>query len=39
MGDEKGACNDYKLAVSLGDKETSEWLNSRDGKWCKKMKL
>ncbi len=39
MGDEEGACNDYKLAVSLGDEETSEWLNSRDGKWCKKMKL
>jgi len=39
LGDEEGACKDYKLAASLGDEETSEWLNSRDGKWCKKMKL
>ena len=39
LGDEEGACNDYKLAISLGDDETNEWLNSRDGKWCKKMKL
>tara|TARA_Y100001968_G_scaffold286581_1_gene287424 strand:- start:272 stop:544 length:273 start_codon:yes stop_codon:yes gene_type:complete len=38
LGDEKGACKDYKLAVSLGDEETSEWLNSKDGKWCKRMK-
>ncbi|WP_269617306.1 tetratricopeptide repeat protein [Prochlorococcus marinus] len=37
IGDEEGACKDYKLAASLGDEEKSEWLNSRDGKWCKKM--
>ena len=39
IGDEEGACKDYKLAVSLGDEQTSEWLNSKDGKWCKKMNL
>ena len=39
LGDEKGACKDYKFAASIGDEETNKWLNSRDGKWCKKMKL
>ena len=39
LGDEKGACKDYKFAASIGDEEGIEWLNSRDGKWCKKMKL
>ena len=39
LGDKESACKDYKLAASIGDEETNEWLNSRDGKWCKKMKL
>ncbi len=39
LGDEKGACKDYKFAASIGDEEGIKWLNSRDGKWCKKMKL
>ncbi len=39
LGDEKGACKDYKVAISLGDEEGKEWLDSRDGKWCKKMEL
>ena len=39
LGDQKRACKDYKFAASIGEEEGIEWLNSRDGKWCKKMKL
>ena len=39
LGDKESACKDYKYAASIGDEETNEWLNSRDGNWCKKMKL
>ena len=39
LGDEKGACKDYKFAASNGDEEQTKWLNSREGKWCKRMKL
>ena len=39
LGDEKGACKDYKFAASLGDEEGTEWLKSRKGKWCRKMEF
>ena len=39
LGDEKGACKDYKFAASIGDEEGVEWLKSKDGKWCGKMEF
>ena len=39
LGDEKGACKDYKFAASIGDAEGVEWLKSKDGKWCGKMEF
>ena len=37
LEDYEGACKDYKVAATLGDEETNEWLNTKDGEWCKKM--
>ena len=39
LGDEKGACSDYKKSSKLGDENNTEWLNSKEGKWCKNMKI
>ncbi len=37
LGDYESACKDYKVAATLGDEETIEWLNTKDGEWCKEM--
>ena len=39
LGDEKGACKDFKFAASIGDVEGVEWLKSKDGKWCGEMEF
>ena len=39
LGDEKGACEDYKFAASIGDEEGVEWLKSSDGEWCGEMEF
>ena len=39
LGDEEGACSDYKKSSELGDKGNTEWLNSKEGKWCRTMKI
>jgi len=39
LGDEEGACSDYKKSSKLGDEDNTEWLNSKEGKWCKNMKI
>tara|TARA_B100000886_G_scaffold49044_1_gene30239 strand:- start:598 stop:1380 length:783 start_codon:yes stop_codon:yes gene_type:complete len=39
LGDEKGACRDYKKSSKLGDRGNTEWLNSKEGKWCREMKI
>ena len=31
--------NAKRKCGKVGDGEGEEWLNSRDGKWCKKMEL
>tara|TARA_Y100001978_G_C23686835_1_gene432387 strand:- start:484 stop:2196 length:1713 start_codon:yes stop_codon:yes gene_type:complete len=38
IGDLKGACLDYKKAISKGNKKSKRYLNSRDGNWCKRIK-
>ena len=38
LGDQQGACADYKKAVSLGDQGTTQWLNSENGAWCRNMR-
>ena len=38
LGDEQGACTDYKKAVSLGSQLAAQWLNSEKGEWCRNMK-
>ena len=38
LGDQQGACADYKKAVSLGDQGTTQWLNSKNGAWCRNMR-
>ena len=35
LGEEDIACENYIKASKLGDEETKNYLNSRDGKWCK----
>ena len=37
LGDKQGACRDLKKAVSLGNNLTSQWLQSKDGAWCRDM--
>ena len=37
LGDNSGACKDYKKAISLGNKFTEEWLESDAGAWCRNM--
>ena len=39
LGDEEGACKDYKKSAKLGYENTTEWLNSKEGKWCRNMKI
>ena len=39
LGDEEGACSDYKKSSKLGDEGNTEWLNSKEGKWCRTMKI
>jgi len=38
LGDQQGACADYKKAVSLGHQSTAQWLNSAGGAWCRNMR-
>ena len=38
LGDDQGACADYKKAVSLGHQSTAQWLNSAGGAWCRNMR-
>mgnify|MGYP001158775770 FL=1 len=37
LGDKKGACSDYKNAISNGYKEREEYLASKEGSWCRNM--
>ena len=36
--DKVAACNDIKMAASLGLKSRIQWLNSPKGAWCKNLK-
>ena len=37
LGDKQGSCLDYKKAVTLGHTSTFQWLQSKDGIWCRNM--
>ena len=37
LGDDRGACADYKKAVSLGDESAAQWLKSEGGTWCRNL--
>ena len=37
IGDDKGGCDDYKMAISLGDKETEKWFKTEGAAWCRDM--
>ena len=37
FGDEKGACNDFKKAASLGDEYRRQQLDSNEGNQCRNM--
>ena len=37
LKDYQGACADYKRAISLGYHSTKNFLNSKDGAWCRNM--
>ena len=37
LNDREGACRDYKKAVSLGETSTSQWLQTKNGAWCRDM--
>ena len=39
LGDKEGACRDYKKSSQMGDKNNTDWLNSKEGKWCRTMKI
>ena len=38
LGDDRGACADYKKAVSLGDESAAQWLKSEGGAWCRNLR-
>ena len=38
IGDKRGACADYKKAVSLGDQSSAQYLKSKDGTWCRNLR-
>ena len=38
LGDDRGACADYKKAVSLGDESAAQWLKSEGGTWCRNLR-
>ncbi|MDP6321101.1 MAG: hypothetical protein QF750_01950, partial [Prochlorococcaceae cyanobacterium ETNP14_MAG_5] len=38
LGDDQGACADYKKAASLGHQSAAQWLNSEGGAWCRNMR-
>ena len=38
LNNKRGACSDYKKAVSLGNQGTTQWLRSEGGAWCRNMK-
>jgi len=38
LGDQQGACADYKKAASLGLELTEQYLNSEGGAWCRNMR-
>ena len=37
LGELKSACIDYKKAISKGNKKSKKYLNSKEGKWCKRI--
>jgi predicted negative regulator of RcsB-dependent stress response len=37
LGDKQGACSDFKKAASLGDQSTAQWLQTKNGNWCRDM--
>ena len=37
IGDKKGACDDYKKAISLGSKGTEKWFKTDGADWCRNM--
>jgi len=38
IGDAKGSCDDYKKAISLGDKGIEKWLKTKSAaSWCRDM--
>ncbi len=38
LDDKEGACRDYKTSALMGNQDTYDWLNSWNGRWCRKMK-
>ena len=37
IGDKKGACDDFKKAISLGHKDTEKWFQTNGAAWCRDM--
>ena len=38
IGSKKSACDDFKKAAYLGRKSTLEWIQSKDGSWCRNLR-